>query len=282
MKSLTVGIVVLLVLFGVLRYRTFNSNLQAAKASGLKYIIVPVWSFHWSIVLTHRILVPLLRAYLPERWTKPWLDFVSTEWGWEQLYRPFESLGVDTFIIVTPWGNAVHTADPDVIVQITTRRSDFPKPTHLYKPMDIYGKNMLSTEGHTWKRQRNILGHSFSGRNNSLVWSESLQQAKQMTHGWLEAERETSQTLYSFQNDTMRFSLHVISSAGFGRRLPWSKSEYDTSSLSAPHKTAAMPLKQYLMSYTDALETLIQMVTLVMLVPRWALSKSNYQGIKSC
>ena len=48
----------------------------------------------------------------------------------------------------------MHTADPAVISQITTRRNDFPKPTAIYRSLDIYGKNVVSTEGAIWRQHR--------------------------------------------------------------------------------------------------------------------------------
>lgn len=42
----------------------------------------------------------------------------------------------------------------------TTRR--FPKPTHLYGAVDVFGPNIVSSDGDLWKKYRKISGPSFS------------------------------------------------------------------------------------------------------------------------
>ena len=63
------------------------------------------------------------------------------------------------------------TADADVIAEMVgTRRNDFPKPSHFYRSVNIYGKNVVSSEGALWRQHRRITSPPFTEKNNHLVW----------------------------------------------------------------------------------------------------------------
>ncbi|RMZ76580.1 hypothetical protein DV737_g4740, partial [Chaetothyriales sp. CBS 132003] len=65
----------------------------------------------------------------------------------------FKRVGHDTFLTVAPGGICLHSCEPAVVTQITTRRNDFPKPTSMYASLDVYGKNVNDEdsigEGHS-------------------------------------------------------------------------------------------------------------------------------------
>lgn len=50
--------------------------------------------------------------------------------------------------------------------------------------LDIYGRNVLTSEGAAWRLQRKITARPFSERNNQLVHDESVKQATQMMESW--------------------------------------------------------------------------------------------------
>ena len=68
---------------------------------------------------------------------------------------------------------------------------------------------------------------------------------------------------------TMRLSLHVISRAGFGRRLLWPHEELEENG------QAGVVPEGHTMTYKDALSTLLENIIAVMLLPRWFLGKSD-------
>lgn len=63
----------------------------------------------------------------------------------------------------------LHVADAEAIAQITTRRNDFPKPIGMYSSIDLFGKNVVSTEGAFWRHHRKITSPPFTEKNNHLV-----------------------------------------------------------------------------------------------------------------
>lgn len=160
---------------------------------------------------------------------------------------------------MSPGRNLVSVADAEAISQITTRRVDFPKPIDLYGSLDIFGKNVVSTEGSIWRHHRKICSPPFTERNNRVVWQESLHQAKSMMAGWMEPDQKVSKSLYDVSDQAMRLSLHVISRAGFGVRLTWPHEDEGPQEAPEGHK----------MTFKDALTELLENLLVVLIVPKW-------------
>ncbi|KAI9872665.1 MAG: hypothetical protein M1830_001356, partial [Pleopsidium flavum] len=221
--------------------------------------------------------MPLLYK-LPSKWTDPWLDLLNPEWAWKHLHAPFEKLGTDIFLTVSPGGNMVWCANASAISQITTRRNDFPKPIEIYGSVDLFGKNVVTTEGAVWRQHRKITSPPFTEKNNHLVWAESLHQARSMVESWVGPDGAGNKTIGKVADDTMRLSLHVISRAGFGVRLLWpgiedatEKTDRSAEIPGAGQETSTDVPKGHTMSYTDALGSLLHNILWVMLLPRWLL-----------
>ena len=279
-SSVSLAVLAAVLAYAVVTYRSFSKNLAAAKASNMRYVIVPVYYFSPVWLLSQNILLPYLRK-LPKSWTSPWLDVMPTEWLWEQQYAVYKSLGADTFIIVAPGGNIIYSADADAISQIMTRRNDFPKPTYLYRALDIYGKSVVTTEGQIWRHHRKIASPPFTEKNNYMVWEESLHQAQAMLKSWTGPCGDEPRTLTTVAADTMRLSLHVISRAGFGVRLLWPGVEDGPATETAVGKpsgtsgvTSIGTSAGHTMTYTDAMATLLDNIVPIMLLPRFLLSRS--------
>lgn len=191
---------------------------------------------------------------------------------WKRKYEAFEKVGADVFIVCTPGHNTLFVADAEAISQITTRRNDFPKPIKLYASVDLFGKNVVSTEGSVWRHHRKITSPPFTERNNHLVWQESLHQGQSMMTAWVGKTPEKTATVGDIAAATMRLSLHVISRAGFGVRLLWPHEELEKAG-----KAGQIP-PGHTLTYKDALSSLLENIIQVMLLPTWFLSKSPIKG----
>lgn len=53
--------------------------------------------------------------------------------------------------------------------QVVTRRNDFVKKVDDYAALNIYGLNVVSTEGVNWQRHRKITGPPFNEKNSRFV-----------------------------------------------------------------------------------------------------------------
>ncbi|KAL8670520.1 MAG: hypothetical protein Q9168_004954, partial [Polycauliona sp. 1 TL-2023] len=183
----------------------------------------------------------------------------------------------DNFLYVSPTRNYFNTADAAVIDQITKRRHDFPKPIEVYGSLNIYGQNVVSTEGDLWKHHRKTVSPPFNEKNNRMVWHESLRQAQSMINGWMVLQTQSSASIYSVANDCMRLSLHVISCAGFGVNLDWpSAKDEGNQALANGHDRSSDPDTEprpseisgdHKMSYVDALQTLLHNMIWILILP---------------
>lgn len=245
-------------------YRSFRANLAAAKESGITYICAPIFIYNPIWMITHKLWLPFLHL-LPSAWTELWIDFVIPDFVWKKQTSPFKELGSDMVMMVAPGKNVLYVADPRAISQITTRRNDFPKPIWQYTALDIYGKNVASTEGAIWRTHRKITSPPFTEKNNVLVWHESLGQAESMMTEFV-GDKDHSASIWNVNSEVMRLSLHVISQAGFGVHLHW------------PHENADDTIPEgHTMTYKGALETLLNSLLPVILTPRWLLKCSPFK-----
>ncbi|KAL8951093.1 MAG: hypothetical protein Q9222_002897 [Ikaeria aurantiellina] len=256
-------------------------NIQTAKSTGLAYVILPWNSLNIIWLIARPILLPYL-IRLPVR-DRLWFRLLNVDWPWQEQYSPFQTLGSDNFFSVSPARNYFHTADAAVIDQITKRRNDFPKPVEVYGSLDLYGKNVVSTEGPLWKHHRKTVSPPFNEKNNRLVWAESLRQAQGMVKGWMGGRAGSSPDLLCVAADCMKLSLHVISCAGFGVNLEWPGTDdgqnghLGNGHLSPPpaEKGPKEPLFKgdHQMSYTDALSNLLHNMLWILVLPMYLLSE---------
>ena len=259
-------------------YTALRRNLAAAKASGIPYIVVPIYPRAATWKVTQALWTPLLRR-LPKRWTGWWLELSLEMTSWDQLYSPFAEFGSDTFLLVAPGGCELRTADAAVISQVATRRSDFPKPLEAYGSLMLYGTNVVTTEGQIWKAHRRITGPPFSEKNNRLVWAEAIFQAQSMVDSWMRGGTR-SRTVANIGEDSMRLALHVISRAGFGRRMQWPMTSEggEGEGSAGPVDSAVKDIEMdegHAMNYSETLSTLLRYMIWILVVPMPVLSMSR-------
>lgn len=162
-------------------------------------------------------------------------------------------------------------ANAEAICQITAKREAFPKPLENYRILDIFGRNVITTEGSEWRQHRKVASPSFNEKNNALVFSEACSQAQGILGKWLNTSG--SSTIKDVPVDVMRLTLHIISRVGFGVRLLWpgEKADEKDSAQDAVFSSTERP-EGHSMSYEDCLDTLLSHLIWVVLTPKWLLS----------
>ncbi|EPE34014.1 Cytochrome P450 [Glarea lozoyensis ATCC 20868] len=245
-------------------------NIKAARATGLRYVVVPYYQYNFIIARLMRLT--LLRAFdsfAPGPSNTSWRVLVTSLWPLKLRHAPFKELGTDTFLIVSPGGILFNTADAAVISQILARGVEFPKATNIYKQINIYGKNVVSTEGAAWRYHRKLTSPAFSERNNFLVWRETLSQTQRMMRK-LVGHNDESKTVSHMGDHTMRLSLEVLGRAGLGQKLEW------------PSETGG---KEQPKSFTSSLEYVsLHIVTIMVLLaifPKWFLRHAPIPSFRS-
>lgn len=266
-------------------YIAFRRNLAAAKASGIPYTVLPVYSVAMTWLITQKLWTPFLRK-LPTSWTGWWLDLSLENAPWDLLYEPFAKYGSDTLLYVAPGKCELRTADASVISQITTRRSDFPKPLEVYGSLMLYGANVVTTEGQIWRAHRKITSPPFSEKNNHIVWTEAIFQAQSMMDSWMRGDTR-SPTIPTLGEDCMRLALHVISRAGFGRRMQWPEKSQEADGMEKTESElkGSEIDEGHTMSYSDTLSTLLKYMIWILIMPIPILSISSDfrpQDITNC
>ncbi|EPS42973.1 hypothetical protein H072_3094 [Dactylellina haptotyla CBS 200.50] len=253
------------------------NNTQKAKRSGLPYIIVPIFAFNPIWLLTGRKWVRWFVTAYPDAWISNYLVFLIPEWSWRYKYEPFRTHG-DCFMTVTPGNCHIWVADREAISQITTRREDFPKPAWMYRTVNMFGRNVVTTEGSEWKFHRKVTSPSFGEKNNSLVFYETIRQGKQMLRKWTGDDGRGGMVIREILEDTMRLSLHVISSAGFGVSLEWPGTTKDADII-RPIGNAST--HTHTLSFKDALAGLLHNLLLVLIFPRWLLRNAPFKRARN-
>ena len=193
---------------------------------------------------------------------------------------PFEKVGADVFLIASPYRIHGFIADADVVTQITTRRNDFPKPLEMYGALDIYGKNLVTTEGADWRMHRKLAAPSFGERNNQLVFTESLHHAQSLLRLWTGPDGRGNLTVDDPSAGAMNFALYVISSAGFDVRVVW---EHEEGNPIAQRKGGGTSMNVGLeipaghkMSYREALSKLLHNIMWTQIIPPKYLRRSFF------
>ena len=253
-------------------------NIDAAKASGLPYTVVPV--FAWSIPMLV-FGAPIVRFLhrIPKKYRPLWMDRLRSLHTWDNLMANHKgNPGLATYLTVSPARCLLWTANAEVICQVSTRRNDFPKPGKMYRAINIYGKNLVTAEGQLWRRHRKITGPPFSEKNNHIVFVEGMRQAKFMLEDWTGKKGDESRLIKTVARDCMRLTLHVISRAGFGVRLQWPgiESSKEAEKLEDLDDLSANRVGPgHTMTYTQALEALLHNVIFIVSLPRNVLRKYN-------
>lgn len=230
----------------------------------------------------------LASKFLPASWVDSWYDYSQPDFAWQLRYEPFKRLGSDTFLTVSGGDFCLWVADADVVSQITTRRNDFPKPTHIYNSVDIYGKNVVSTEGAAWRRHRKLTSPPFTEKNNHMVWNETLDQTQAMLDLWVGKDKKGERTIERIMDDTMRLSLHVISRAGFGKKLEWPQTKHISGEGAEKQREFSKIQNDedeieegHSMSFTYALHCLLENILLTFMVSHWILKRAPLKAMRN-
>ncbi|CAI7653188.1 unnamed protein product [Penicillium pancosmium] len=141
----------------------------------------------------------------------------------------------------------------------------FPLPCLLIEPflnrfdveiLEPYGMNVATAEGKTYQFHVRITAPPFGDISgvNSLVWKETIHQTKLLTKAWAKSPPT------EIQRDANALTLAVISLAGFGKQLEWSKED----------DNQTIPVG-YQLTFLHALQDTLHHMVPILLYPRWVL-----------
>ncbi|KAG7000985.1 Cytochrome P450 3A9 [Fusarium oxysporum f. sp. conglutinans] len=239
-----------LVLFKLFKWRRFHN---IARNSGIPDFLSPIHLTDTWWLVFYPFFLPVLEK-LPQSWTTPWLSVSQTWKLWKLGHQAFDDVKCDTFILATPKGNMVWSADPQVISQLFEQTSIAKMPADLTQVYNIYGPNIGSSEGESWKKHRRVVTAGFNPSINAITWKESIHQTTTLIDRWL----EEGSPIRSMREWTCRLALHVITLAFFSRRLGWN--DYTDDHIPPP------PGRK--LSFEESIHTVISRLGLLFLTPK--------------
>ena len=267
-------------------------NYLQARKIGVPLVILPISHENPLWMIVDKTFIPLFKSL-------PFGSGAFTRYNWrgwefEDKNKSHLELG-DVFIAVTPGKNWLYLCNAEALLDVFHRRADFSRPLELLgrswgpsqqlalqywtddsiEMLNVFGPNLgtvraispishttslltipKQTEGQQWQRHRKITASCFNEQNNDLVWAETVRQAKGMLQYW-----SSTDSVRSTAEDTRVLSLHVLSSAGFGKSYPFQSS----TAASAATNSA---------SYKQSLQLILDNCVLLMVVGQKNLSKS--------
>jgi cytochrome P450 len=143
-----------------------------------------------------------------------------------------------------------------------------------YKVLNMYGNNILTTEGATWRMHRKITSASFNEKNAALIFHESINQTKGLLSQWEASTQGDAKTIKTLEHDTMSLMLHIIGYAGFGIKFLFEHQEVPADADPKTRKfSGASPPEGHSLTFKAALSTTLEYLLLLMLAPRWLLRR---------
>ncbi|KAI1171061.1 cytochrome P450 [Nemania sp. FL0916] len=234
-------------LVGVLAASTGLSllrNYRAARTIGapIRIILISPLNPFWAL-MDRKVLAIFRRLPFGNN------SFTRYNWrGWEleDRYRSHQEMG-DIWILVTPFKNWVYVNDPEALMSIFKRGADFPRPVFVTEVLNVFGPNISTAEGESWKTQRRIATHCFNEQNNQVAWTEALTLATDMLDYWMKKS-----SLPTAADDLRTLSLHVLSKAGFGKSFKFQGYDDKNSSVSPSA------------NYKESLQTILENCVLIL------------------
>ena len=126
--------------------------------------------------------------------------------------------------------------------------------------VEIYGPNVLSSEGELYRFHVKVTAPPFRESNNQLVWMATVRQTIFFARAW------SGSASVNFKDDLYSLALNVIAAAGFGKQLD----------LNGPK--AQIP-PGHKMSFQESLSDVVDHFGHIALLPRWLLRNSPWKRI---
>lgn len=200
-----------------------------------------------------------------------WLFTLLPEWAYTTGQKHYERLG-DSFMVVAPFSINMTTQCPTAIHEITSRREHFPKATEHYKMLEMYGSNIITTEGPVWRFHRKVTSASFNEKNASHTFAEAIHQSQSLVRKWKATAESASPTIHTIEKDTMSLALYIIGYVGFGMRFTWPGEETPDNVPPRMRKYGnGKPAPGHNMTFADAIEGALHHILLLLLTPTPAL-----------
>lgn len=229
-----------IVYFVANRLGTYVLNVFKARKTGLPIVYGPPLAqnaIFW--VIAGPISRPWLKKKLPA-WlynrivlTVYGVEFFQKDQPWREYVEPQLKANPKlrgegkSYILVTGGRLELWTYDPELAKQITTRPNDFPQFDAASIVMNVFGTNVLTTDGAEWSRHRRIVAGAVTERVSPIVWSESIRQTRALIASITNDSDDStpgSGTTNAMFDLIKRVTIHVLYAAGMGNKQDFASS----------------------------------------------------------
>ncbi|KAK4032840.1 cytochrome P450 [Parachaetomium inaequale] len=181
--------------------------------------------------------------------------------GYSTGQTHFDRLGTETFLVATPGSLTMHTQSAET----------FPKDVATYGVLELFGKNVLTTEGALWSIHRKVTSASFNEKNAAYTFTEAINQTKGLLNMWFGPDGETrgtTRTIRSLEHDTITWALNIIGYVGFGLRLLWPGQELPKDLDPRLAKYGSLdPPPGHTMTFVDSVALTLERIMAIMVFP---------------
>ncbi|KEF51793.1 uncharacterized protein A1O9_12130 [Exophiala aquamarina CBS 119918] len=245
---------ILIVVIGLWTASNFYSlvrNYLSARKIGAPMFIIPfnIYNPVWMVAAVP-LVVPL-EKYIPASWYRG-LNLATYGFEFRSKEDMFGEEGNDTVVLVTSGPVEVSVRDPEVSSEILKRLKDFPVTDVVAVILNVFGSNLVSTNGEDWARQRKLIAPNINEKISKLVFGESVSQARQMLSSYMgEVKGVTDETLQGMKT----IAINVLGTVGFGISQPWKQGE------------AQKPEKGFRHTYMEATRTVVENIIEAAVIP---------------
>ncbi|GAW16697.1 hypothetical protein ANO14919_061340 [Xylariales sp. No.14919] len=134
-------------------------NYLAARKIGLPIRVIPVSHTNPFWMLVDRRVLSIIKR-VPFIGNSSFTRYNYRAWELADRYYSHAEMG-DAFIIVTPGRNWLYVANPEALMDIFRRRTDFPRCLELTVILNVFGPNISTIDGPQWKTQRKMTASCF-------------------------------------------------------------------------------------------------------------------------
>lgn len=264
MLNLIFYALVTLCLYVAYVFLAYIQNAIVAHRTGFPTVHVPFWQQNHPIWM---VAGPTSRKWI-KRNLPAWLfnRIALTIYGLEfyQREKPFDDyvkpqiasnpklLGKGkSYYLVTSGKLEFWTGDAEIAKEILGRPNDFRQNEIASFIMNVFGKNVLTTDGAEWSRHRRIVAGAVNERVSPIIWSEAIRQSRALLASMSDTQEIRGKSEATSPNEVFdlikRITIHVLYAAGMG-----SKQDFEAGSAAAKSENNQDGFK---MTYIQAVKT---------------------------
>lgn len=206
----------------------YITNLVALRKVGFPIIHIPLVQQNHPIWM---VFGPVTRLWLKERLpefifdkialTIYGLEFYQRHITWKKYVEPQARANPrllgngKTYTLATSGRLELWTYDAEFSKEICARPKDFRQFDIGNIVLNIFGDNVLTSDGSDWSRHRRVVAGAVTERVSSVVWNESIRQARDLLAAIRKSEN--SGTTYRMFDSLKRAAINVLYAAGMGK-----------------------------------------------------------------